>query len=366
VSPYEPVEAARDPTMTEQITIRAPDDWHVHLRDGAMLRAVLPFTAASFARAIVMPNLVPPVVTTADAAAYRGRILAALPEGASFTPLMTAYLRDDSDPDDIAAGFRDGVLTAVKLYPAHATTNAAAGVTDFAKVRPVLKRMEDLGMPLLIHGEDVASDIDIFDREASFVERRLAPLLRDFPGLRIVLEHLSTRVAVDFVRAHAPQLAGTITPHHLVETRNSMLGNGLRPHLYCMPVVKTEADRVALVEAATSGEACFFLGTDSAPHALGRKLAPICAAGVFNAPVAVETYAEIFDQAGRLDRLEAFASLNGPRHYGLPVNEGTITLTRAEWEAPRDAAVDGPEVRVAAYRGGETIAWRMTGRGGSE
>ena len=351
--------------MTDSITIRAPDDWHVHLRDGAMLRAVLPFTAASFARAIVMPNLVPPVVTAADAAAYRERILAALPEGSSFTPLMTAYLRDDTDPDDIEAGFRDGVLTAVKLYPAHATTNAAAGVTDFAKVAPVLARMEKIGMPLLIHGEDVAPDVDIFDREASFVERRLAPLLRDFPGLKVVLEHLSTAVAVAFVRAHAPQLAGTITPHHLVETRNSMLGHGLRPHLYCMPVVKTEADRVALVEAATSGEACFFLGTDSAPHALGRKLAPVCAAGVFNAPVAIETYAEIFDKAGRLDRLEAFASLNGPRHYGLPVNEGTVTLVRADWEAPRDAAVDGPEVRVAAYRGGETIPWRVADAGGT-
>jgi dihydroorotase len=351
--------------MTDSITLRAPDDWHVHLRDGAMLRAVLPFTAGSFARAIVMPNLVPPVVTTADAAAYRGRILAALPAGASFTPLMTAYLRDDTDPDDIEAGFRDGVLTAVKLYPAHATTNAAAGVTDFAKVHSVLARMEKIGMPLLIHGEDVAPDVDIFDREASFVERRLAPLLRDFPGLKVVLEHLSTAVAVAFVRAHAPQLAGTITPHHLVETRNSMLGHGLQPHLYCMPVVKTEADRLALVEAATSGEPCFFLGTDSAPHALGRKLAPVCAAGVFNAPVAIETYAEIFDKAGQLDRLEAFASLNGPRHYGLPVNQRIVTLVRAGWEAPRDAAVDGPEVRVAAYRGGETIPWRVADAGGT-
>ncbi len=347
--------------MTDSITIRAPDDWHVHLRDGAMLRAVLPFTAAAFARAIVMPNLVPPVVTAADAAAYRERILKALPEGSSFTPLMTAYLRDDTDPDDIEEGFRDGVLTAVKLYPAHATTNAAAGVTDFARVRPVLARMEKIGMPLLIHGEDVAPDVDIFDREASFVEKRLGPLLRDFPDLKVVLEHLSTAVAVEFVRAHAPQLAGTITPHHLAENRTGWLGHGLRPHLYCMPVIKTESDRLALVEAATSGEHCFFLGTDSAPHALGRKLAPVCAAGVFNAPVALQTYAEIFDKAGRLDRLEAFASLNGPRHYGLPVNEQTVTLTRADWETPKDAPVDGPEVRVAAYRGGETIPWRMAG-----
>ncbi|HET7715197.1 MAG TPA: dihydroorotase [Bauldia sp.] len=349
-------------TMTDTITIRTPDDWHVHLRDGAMLRAVLPFTARSFARAIVMPNLVPPVVTTADAAAYRERILAALPDNTAFTPLMTAYLRDDTDPDDIEAGYRDGVLTAVKFYPAHATTNAAAGVTDIARVRPVLARMEKIGMPLLIHGEDVGPDVDIFDREAVFVERRLAPLLRDFPGLRVVLEHLSTEVAVAFVRANAPRLAGTITPHHLAENRTKWLGYGLRPHLYCMPVIKKESDRLALVAAATSGEACFFLGTDSAPHALGRKLAPVCAAGVFNAPVALETYAGIFAEVGRLDRLEAFASLNGPRHYGLPENKGTVTLVRTDWTAPESAPVDGPEVRVAAYRGGETIAWRIAGR----
>jgi dihydroorotase len=345
--------------MTAEITIRAPDDWHVHLRDGAMLRAVLPFTARSFARAILMPNLVPPVVTTAEAVAYRGRVLAALPEGSSFAPLMTAYLRDDTDAGDIEGGFRDRVLTAVKLYPAHATTNAAAGVTDIARVRPVLARMEKIGMPLLIHGEDAAPEVDIFDREAVFVERRLAPLLRDFPGLKIVLEHLSTAVAVSFVRAHAPQLAGTITPHHLAENSNRWLGHGLRPHLYCMPVIKRESDRVALVEAATSGEACFFLGTDSAPHALGRKLAPVCAAGVFNAPVALETYAEIFAQAGRLDRLEAFAALNGPRHYGLPVNAGTVTLVRSDWEAPADAPVDGPEIRVSVYRARETLPWRV-------
>jgi len=345
--------------MTEAITIRRPDDWHLHVRDGAMLEAVLPFTSRVFGRAIVMPNLVPPVVTAADAVAYRMRVRAALPEGSSFTPLMTAYLRDDTDADDIAAGFRDGVLTAVKLYPAHATTNSAAGVTDFANVRTVLAAMETIGMPLLIHGEDAAPDVDIFDREASFVERRLAPLLKDFPGLKVVLEHLSTEIAVDFVRAHAPQLAGTITPHHLAENRTGWLGHGLRPHLYCMPVIKRESDRLALVEAATSGEACFFLGTDSAPHALGRKLAPVCAAGVFNAPVALETYAEIFAKAGRLDRLEAFASVNGPRHYGLPLNEGTVTLIREDREAPRDAPVAGPEVRVASYRAGDTIPWRV-------
>ena len=348
--------------MPDEITIRAPDDWHLHVRDGAMLRAVLPFTAAVFARAIIMPNLLPPVATAMDAAAYRRRILTALPEGAAFTPLMTIYLQDGTEVDDVEAGFRDGVLTAVKLYPAHATTNSSAGVTDFAHVRDVLARMEKIGMPLLIHGEHVAPDVDIFDREQVFVEQRLAPLLADFPGLKVVLEHLSSEVAVGFVRAHAPQLAGTITPHHLAENRNAWLGHGLRPHLYCMPVIKRESDRLALVEAATSGEACFFLGTDSAPHALGRKLAPVCAAGVFNAPAALETYAEVFDRAGRLDRLEAFASLNGPRHYGLPVNEGTVTLARADWEVPSEALVEGPEIRVSAYRGGETLPWRVAGR----
>jgi dihydroorotase len=348
--------------MTDTVTIRTPDDWHLHVRDGAMLRAVLPFTAQHFGRAIIMPNLLPPVATAADAEAYRRRIRAALPAGSPFTPLMTVYVQDGTDPDDIAAGHRDGILTAVKLYPAHATTNSSAGVTDFAHVRPVLARMEKIGMPLLIHGEHVAPDVDIFEREKVFVERRLAPLLKDFPGLRVVLEHLSTDIAVDFVRAHAPQLAGTITPHHLAENRNGWLGQGLRPHLYCMPVIKRESDRLALVAAATSGEACFFLGTDSAPHPLGRKLAAVCAAGVFNAPTAIETYAEIFWKAGRLDRLEAFAALNGPRHYGLPPNEGTLTLTRRDWQVPRETPVEGPDERVWAYRGGDTIPWAVTAR----
>jgi dihydroorotase len=347
--------------MSEQITIRTPDDWHVHVRDGAMLRAVLPFTARVFARAILMPNLVPPVSTTADGMAYRDRVIAALPPGSIFQPLITAYLRDDTDADDIEHGFRDAVFTAVKLYPAHATTNAAAGVSDLAKVRRVLARLEKIGMPLLIHGEDVDPDVDIFDREAVFVERRLAPLLRDFAGLKVVLEHLSTKLAVDFVRAHAAQLAGTITPHHLAENRTGWLGHGLRPHLYCMPVIKRESDRLALIEAATSGEASFFLGTDSAPHPVARKLAPVGAAGVFNAPVALETYAEIFAKTGRLDRLEAFASLNGPRHYGLRVNTGSVTLVRSDWVAPEEAPVGG-EGGVRVYRGGDTIPWRITGK----
>ena len=327
-----------------------------------MLISVAGYTAQQFARAIIMPNLSPPVTTVAHARAYRQRILDAVDPALRFEPLMTCYLSDQSDPDEIASGFEAKVFSACKLYPAHATTNSSAGVTDFAHVRPVLARMEKIGMPLLIHGEHVAEDVDIFDREKVFVERRLAPLLRDFAGLKVVLEHLSTEIAVDFVRSHAPQLAGTITPHHLAENSNAWLGHGLRPHLYCMPVIKRESDRLALVAAATSGDPCFFLGTDSAPHPLGRKLAAVCAAGVFNAPVALETYAEVFWKAGRLDRLAAFASLNGPRHYGLPPNEGTVTLSRSDWQVPLDTAVDGPEARVMSYRGGDTIPWQVTGR----
>lgn len=346
-----------------RITIRRPDDWHLHLRDGAMLEAAVPFTARCFARAIVMPNLVPPVATAADAVAYRARVRAALPQGADFTPLMTCYLTDATDPDDLERGFRAGAFMAVKLYPANATTNSALGVTDIARVHPVLARMEQIGMPLLMHGEDVSRDVDVFDRESAFIERTLAPLIKAFPRLRMTLEHLSTADAVDVVRRHAPQLAGTITPHHLVETRTEMLGAGLRPDLYCMPVVKTAADRAALRKAAASGEACFFLGTDSAPHETRRKYAHVCSAGVFNAPTALETYAQVFDEEGALDKLEAFASLNGPRHYGLPVNEATITLERAPWTAPEFASVGDSGQRVTAYRGGETLPWRVAADG---
>jgi dihydroorotase len=347
--------------MTTRITIRKPDDWHLHLRDGAMLAAVMPFTARHFGRAILMPNLVPPVATTSDAIAYRARVMAALPKGSTFKPLMTCYLTDDTDPDDVERGFKEGVFTGVKLYPANATTNSAAGVTDYRKVMPVLERMEKIGMPFLMHGEDVDPEIDIFDREAMFIERYLSKWTRQFPGLRFILEHLSSKDGVDFVRSAAPQVGGTITPYHLILTRTDWLGWGLKPYMYCMPVIKTAKDRAALRKAATSGEACYFLGTDSAPHPVAKKLSVNGIPGLFNAPVAIETYAEIFDKAGRLDRLEAFAALNGPRHYGLPVNEGTVTLVRADWEAPRDAPVDGPEVRVAAYRGGETIPWRVAG-----
>ena len=342
-----------------KITIRKPDDWHLHVRDGAMLKASLPFTARYFGRAIIMPNLLPPVVTVKDAESYRQRVLAALPQGAKFTPLMTSYLTDDTDPDNIESGLRNKVFTAVKLYPANATTNSAAGVTDFARVRRVFARMEKIGMPLLIHGEEVDPEVDVFDREAVFIERRLTPLLKDFPGLKVVLEHLSSRIAVDFVRAHAPQLGGTITPYHLCLNRTDWLGSGLRPYMYCMPVIKTEKDRRALVEAATSGDACFFLGTDSAPHPVAKKLNVLGAAGVFNSPVAIETYAKVFASAGKLDKLEAFASLNGPKHYGLAANSDTITLEERPWTAPEEMTVEGPDERALVYRGGETIEWRV-------
>ena len=258
--------------MTTRITIRKPDDWHLHVRDGAMLKAVMPFTARHFGRAILMPNLIPPVATTKDAIAYRERVMAALPEGSTFKPLMTCYLTDDTDPDDVERGFRDGVFTGVKLYPANATTNSAAGVTDYRKVMRVLERMEKIGMPFLMHGEDVDPEIDIFDREAMFIERYLSKWVRQFPGLRFILEHLSSKDGVDFVRSAAPQVGGTITPYHLMLTRTDWLGWGLKPYMYCMPVIKTAKDRDALRKAATSGEACYFLGTDSAPHPVAKKL----------------------------------------------------------------------------------------------
>jgi dihydroorotase len=272
---------------------------------------------------------------------------------------MTCYLTDDTSPDEVESGFRNSVFTAVKLYPANATTNSAAGVTDLGKVRKVFARMERVGMPLLIHGEEVDPEVDVFDREAVFIERRLAPLLQEFPGLKVVLEHLSSKVAVDFVRAHAPQLGGTITPYHLCLNRTDWLGSGLRPYMYCMPVIKTEKDRRALVEAATSGDACFFLGTDSAPHPVARKLNVVGAAGLFNSPVAIETYAKVFATAGKLDKLEAFASLNGPKHYGLAPNSDTITLEQKTWTAPEEIGVEGPDERALVYRGGETIEWRV-------
>lgn len=347
---------------TERLILRRPDDWHVHLRDDATLRTVLPFTARQFGRAIIMPNLRPPVLTTAAAAAYRARILAALPTDAVFMPLMTAYLTDTTDPADITAGFADGVLTAVKLYPAHATTNSAHGVTDPGKVAPVLDRMAEIGMPLLIHGEVTDPDVDIFDREAVFLDRVLTPLMARHPALKIVLEHVTTADAVDFVRAHAAtgRLGATITAHHLLINRSHIFQGGIRPHLYCLPIAKRERHRLALVEAATSGEGPFFLGTDTAPHPVSAKEAACGCAGIFTAPTALELYAVAFAAAGRLPALEAFASLNGPRFYGLPVADDQIVLERHTEVVP-DVVLLPEGDGILPFRSGETLPWRFAG-----
>jgi dihydroorotase len=347
--------------MTTRITIRRPDDWHLHVRDGEMLKAVLPYTAKIFGRAILMPNLVPPVRTTADGIAYRERVLAALPPGSSFTPLMTCYLTDETDPDDIERGFRDGVFTGVKLYPANATTNSAAGVTDYRKITRVLERMEKIGMSFLMHGEEVAPEIDIFDREAAFIERRLSHWVKQFPGLRMILEHLSSKDGAEFVASAAPQVGGTITPYHLSQTRTDWLGAGLKPMLYAMPVIKAAKDRAALRKAATSGAACYFLGTDSAPHPVAKKVATNGAPGIFNAPVALSTYAKVFEEEAALDKLEAFASLNGPKHYRLPPNKDTVMLEKSPWTAEADVKVAGADERALVYRGGETVEWQVVG-----
>jgi dihydroorotase len=341
----------------DTLTIRRPDDWHVHLRDGAMLKAVLPHTARVFARAIAMPNLNPPVTSAAAAEAYRERIMAALPAGTRFVPFMTAYLTDTTDPDDLARGFSDGVFVAAKLYPANATTNSALGVTDIRKIDHVLERMAAIGMPLLVHGEVTDPEIDIFDREAVFIERVLAPLMAHLPTLRIVLEHITTRVAADFVQDAGPNLAATITAHHLVINRNALFLGGLRPHAYCLPVAKREQDRLALRRAATSGNAKFFLGTDSAPHPVRDKECDCGCAGIFSAPAALEIYAQVFAEEGALDRFEAFSSLNGPRFYGLPPNEETLTLRRERWTVPKDVAIDGDAVRP--FLAGQTLDWRV-------
>ncbi|HEV7371396.1 dihydroorotase [Arenibaculum sp.] len=347
---------------TDRLILRRPDDWHLHLREGAMLRAVLPFTARQFGRAIVMPNLKPPVTTVARAQAYRDEILEALPEGAGFTPLMTCYLTDGTDPAEVARGFAEGVFAAAKLYPANATTNSAHGVTDVARIRPVLERMQEIGMPLLVHGEVTDAEVDVFDREAVFIDRVLAPLLRDMPGLRVVLEHVTTEDAVAFVRANAGtgRLGATITAHHLLINRTHMFQGGIRPHLYCLPIAKRERHRLALLRAAASGEAAFFLGTDSAPHPVAAKETACGCAGIFTAATAIELYAQAFDEAGALDRLEAFASLNGPRFYGLPPNEDTIELVREPAPVPDLVEVPGGEA-VLPFRAGERLPWRLAG-----
>jgi dihydroorotase len=345
-------------TSESTLTIRRPDDWHVHLRDGEVLKGVLPYTARQFARAIIMPNLSPPVTTAAGVLAYRGRIEAAVPEGTAFTPLMTAYLTDSTDPTDIAAGFADEVFVAAKLYPAHATTGSAHGVTDVNNIRGVLERMEAIGMPLLIHGEVTDHDVDIFDREAVFIERTLAPLVRDLPGLKVVFEHITTAEAAAFVDAAGPNVAATITPQHLHINRNAMLVGGIRPHAYCLPVAKREKHRLALRKAATSGSAQYFLGTDSAPHAVGAKESACGCAGIFNAPFALESYLAVFDEENALDRFEGFASENGPRFYGLPLNEGTVTLVREDAKVPD--TVDANGTTIVPFHAGTSLAWQLS------
>jgi dihydroorotase len=345
--------------MTSQtLTLRRPDDWHLHLRDGAMLRAVLPFSAAHFARAIIMPNLVPPVVTGAQAAAYRARILDALPEGAAFTPLMTLYLTEDTDPDDVTAAHASGLVHAVKLYPAGATTNSASGVANFDRVRPVLDRMAEIGLPLCVHGEVTDPEIDIFDREAVFIDRVLDPIRRATPGLRVVMEHITTSTAVDYARSGDTDLAATITTHHLVINRNHILAGGIRPHYYCLPVAKRETHRLALRAAATSGEARFFLGTDSAPHTDANKLLPCGCAGCFTAPNTLSILAQVFEAENALPRLEAFTSLNGPAFYKLPPNADHITLTRTPATYP--AQIETKEGPVTVFDPGFALNWSVT------
>lgn len=339
--------------MTDRLTIRRPDDWHVHLRDGAMLEAVAHYTARQFARAIIMPNLSPPVATAEAGSAYRERIRAAVPAGVDFTPLIVAYLTDHSDADEMARGHAEGVFTAAKLYPANATTGSAHGVTDVAKIMPVLERMATIGMPLLIHGEVTDHDVDIFDREAVFIERTLAPLVRDLPTLKIVFEHITTSQAVDFVASAPANVGATITPQHLHINRNAMLVGGIRPHAYCLPVAKREAHRLAVRAAAVSGSPKFFLGTDSAPHAVHTKETACGCAGIFNAPYALESYVTVFDQEGALDRFEGFASVHGPNFYGLPLNEDSITLERGETRVP-DKCGD-----VVPFHAGETLGWKL-------
>jgi dihydroorotase len=341
----------------QKITLTRPDDWHLHLRDGDMLAAVLPDTARQFARAIAMPNLRPPVRTLADALAYRARILAAVPAGMKFEPLMTLYLTDNTDPEEVVKAHASGVVHAVKYYPAGATTNSDSGVTDIRKADAVLDVMQEIGLPLLLHGEVTDPEIDIFDREAVFIERILTPLLQRFPSLKIVLEHITTRQAAEFVTATPANVAATLTAHHLLYNRNAMFQGGIRPHYYCLPVLKRETHRLALIAAATSGNSKFFLGTDSAPHIKHTKEAACGCAGIYTAHAALELYAEAFEHAGALDKLEAFASFHGPDFYGLPRNTEQVTLVR---EATMVSA-DHPS-GVVPLRAGETLAWRLLDR----
>jgi dihydroorotase len=345
--------------MSQTLTLRRPDDWHLHLRDGAMLRAVLPETTRHFARAIVMPNLVPPVVTGQDAAAYRARIMGAMPDGADFTPLMTLYLTEETDPEDVATAHASGLIAAVKLYPAGATTNSASGVRDFDKVRAVLERMAEIGLPLCVHGEVTDPTVDIFDREAVFIDRVLDPVRRATPGLRVVMEHITTSNGVDYVRAHDRDLGATITTHHLVINRNHILVGGIKPHYYCLPVAKREEHRLALRTAATSGDGRFFLGTDSAPHIDPLKESACGCAGCFTATNTMSILAHVFEEEGALAQLEAFTSLNGPAFYGLPANETTLTLTKGD-PITYPKKIDTGDGPVTIFDPGFTLDWHVT------
>ncbi len=343
--------------MTDRLIIRRPDDWHLHFRDGDVMRGVVPYTSRQFARAIVMPNLTPPVTTAALAADYRDRILAAVPDGIDFSPLMTCYLTDTTDADDLARGAAEGVFTAAKLYPANATTNSAHGVSDVEKIYPVLARMEAEGIVLCVHGEVTDGDIDVFDREAEFIERHMRAIVSNFPKLKVVFEHITTADAAEFVAECGEAVAATITPQHLHINRNAMLVGGIQPHNYCLPVAKRETHRLALRKAATSGSSKFFLGTDSAPHLRSAKETSCGCAGIFNAPFALESYLTVFDEEDALDRFEAFASLNGPAFYGLPVNEEMITLERVEVAVPATLPLAGEE--IVPWHGGQKLGWRI-------
>ncbi|MBK9162128.1 MAG: dihydroorotase [Nitrosomonadales bacterium] len=343
----------------QQLTLTRPDDWHLHLRDDALMSSVLPDTARQFARAIVMPNLRPPVTTTEQAIAYRERILKALPAGMRFEPLMTLYLTDITSAEEINKAKASGVVHAVKLYPAGATTNSDAGVTDIRKTYAALEAMQACGMPLLVHGEVTSPDIDIFDREAVFIERVMQPLLRDLPGLRVVFEHITTKDAAEFVTSAPDTIAATLTPQHLLYNRNAMLVGGIRPHYYCLPILKRETHRAALVKAATSGNRKFFLGTDSAPHAQHTKENACGCAGCYSSHSAIELYAEAFENAGALDKLEGFASFYGADYYGLPRNTDKVTLRKEEWEIPHTVEFGGP--KLVPLRAGEKLQWKLAG-----
>ncbi|WP_394564158.1 dihydroorotase [Pantoea sp. SGAir0180] len=341
----------------QQLTIRRPDDWHIHLRDDDMLNTVLPYTSAVNGRAIVMPNLVPPVVSVAAGEAYRNRILAALPDGHAFTPLMTCYLTDSLEADELARGFQSGLFTAAKLYPAHATTNSSHGVTNIASIASVLERMQTLGMPLLVHGEVTDSHIDIFDREARFIETVMEPLRKQFPALKVVMEHITTKDAADYVESANENLAATITPQHLMFNRNHMLVGGIRPHLYCLPILKRNTHQQALRRIVASGHPRFFLGTDTAPHLRHLKESSCGCAGVFNAPTSLPAYATVFEELNALQHFEAFCSENGPRFYGLPLNDGTLTLVREPWTVEESIAMGAHT--LVPFLAGETLNWRI-------